>query len=92
MAHAFVGVVVQIHVRDFDVAGRQRIRVHAEAVILRGDFHVARQQILHRMIRAVMAEFQLESFAAQRQAAELVPQADAENRHAPGSLRIFSTA
>ena len=86
VAHALVGVVVQIHVRDFDVARRQRIGVDAETVILRGDFDLAGQQIFYRMIRTVMAEFQLEGLAAQRQAAELVAQADAEDRHAAQQL------
>ena len=82
VAHAFVGVIVQIHVRDFDVARRERFRVDAEAVILRGDFDFLRAQILHRMIRAMMAEFQFECLAAERQAAELMAEADAENRDA----------
>ena len=93
VAHAFVRVVVQIYVRDFDVARRQRIRVDAEAVILRCDLDFLRAQILHRMVRAVMAEFQLERVAAERQAAELMAEADAEDRaHGRASLRIFSMA
>ena len=38
VAHAFVGVVVEIDVGDFDVAGGQRFGIDAEAVILGGDF------------------------------------------------------
>ena len=60
MAHALVCVIVQIYVRDFNVARWKRIRVDHEAVVLRCDFDVSRLQILYRMIRAVMAEFQLE--------------------------------
>ena len=56
-------------VRDFDLTRRQRIRVDGEAVILRRDFHLFRQQVFYRVIRAVMPEFQLERFSAQRQPA-----------------------
>ena len=78
----FIGVVVQIHVSDFHVTRRQRFRVHAEAVILRGDFHFFREQIFHRMIRAVMPELQLERAPAQRQPAQLMSQANSKNRNA----------
>ena len=50
VAHAFVGVVVEIEVSDFDFAGRQRFGIDAEAVILRGDFDLIGQEILYRMI------------------------------------------
>jgi len=50
VAHAFVGVVVQVDVRDFDVARRERFRIDAETVILGGDFHLAGEQIFHRVI------------------------------------------
>ena len=79
MAHALIGVVVQIHVRDFHVARGQRFGINAEAVILRGDFDLIGEQIFHRMIRAMVAEFQFERFAAQREAAELMAEADAED-------------
>ena len=83
MAHALVGVVVQIKMGDFDIAGRQRFGIDTKAVILGGDFHLIGQKIFHRMIRAVMAEFQLERFSAQRDPAKLVAKADAEDRHTP---------
>ncbi len=51
MAQAFVGVIVEIEVRDFDFAGGQRFGVHAEAVILRSDFHLIGEQVLYRMVR-----------------------------------------
>ena len=79
---SFVGVVIQIYVRDFDVARWQRIRIHAESMILRGDLHLAAQEIFHRMIRSMVAETQLERFAAKREAAELVAQANSKNGHA----------
>src|SRR5579872_662709 len=66
---------------DLDVARWQRIRVHTKTVILRGDFHLFGQQILNGMIRSVMPESQLESFSAKREPAQLVAQADSEDRH-----------
>src|ERR1700722_20643351 len=86
VAHAFVGVVVQIDVRDFDIARRERVGIDAEAVVLGGDFDLLRAQIFHRMVRTVMAEFQLERVAAQREAAQLMAEADAENRDSAGEL------
>ena len=80
VAEAFQRLVVQIHVRDFDVARVERIRIHREAVIVRGDLDALRQLVDHRMIGAAMPELQLVSFAAQRQPENLVTQADAEDR------------
>ena len=83
MAHALVGVVVQIYVRDFDFARRQGIRVNAESVILRGDFHFFGEHIFHRMVRAVMTEFQFEGLAAECETAKLMPKANAEDGNTP---------
>ncbi len=83
VAHALVGVIVQIYVRDLDIARRQGIRIDAEAVVLRGNFHFLRQQVFHRMVRAVVAKLQFEGAAAEREAAELMPQANSEDRDAP---------
>src|SRR6266404_5068872 len=72
--------VVQIHPVHAHLR-RQRIRVHREPVVLRRDFHPARRQVLHRLVRAAMPELQFERFAAERLAQYLVPQADPENRN-----------
>ena len=86
MAHPFVGVIVQVDMRDFHVSRRQRVRVHGKTVILRGDFHLFCEQILNWMIRFVMAEFQFEGFAPKRQSAKLMPEANPENGHMPNEL------
>jgi len=57
VAHAFVGVVVQIDVGDLNIAGRKRFRIDAEAVILGRDFDFLVLKILHGMIGAMVAEF-----------------------------------
>ena len=79
MAHSFVCVIVQIHVRDFDFARWERIGIDTEAVILGGDFDFLREEILHRVIRAVMAEFQLEGAAAESETAQLVTETDTKD-------------
>ncbi len=58
----------------------QRIFVDREAVVLRRDLDRARLQILHRMIRAAVAELELERLRAAGQAEQLMAQADAEDR------------
>jgi hypothetical protein len=78
MAHALIGVVVQVDVRDFDVTGRQRIGIDDKAVILGGDLDVPGAHVFYRVIRAMMAEFEFVSAAAQSETAKLVPQANAE--------------
>src|SRR5271168_462406 len=71
---------------DFNFAGGERVRVNAEAVILCGDFDFLGEQVLDRMIGTVMAEFELEGFAAEGQAADLVTEADAEDGDATEQL------
>jgi len=63
-----------------------------KAMILRGNLHLAGQKILHRVIRAVMPEFQLERLPAEGQAAKLVTQADTKDRHTPRELaNVFNS-
>jgi hypothetical protein len=50
-------------------------------MILAGDEHPAGVDLLHRMIRAVVAEFHLHGLGAARQTQQLMPEADAEHRH-----------
>ena len=69
VAHTFVGVVVEVDVRNLDVARRQRFGIDAKAVILSGDFDFFGQKILHGMIGAVMAELQLEGFSTESETA-----------------------
>src|SRR5215211_3829860 len=61
---------------------RQRLLVDCEAVVHRGDLDLAGGEILHRMVRAVMALVHLLRLAAERQAQHLVAEADAERRRA----------
>ena len=80
MAHAFQRLVVEIDVRQFHFALRQRIGIDGEIMVVRGDLDFAAGQLLHRMIAAVVAEFQLKGLASKGNAGELMSQANAEDR------------
>ena len=47
---ALVGLVIQVHVRHLYFIRWQRFGIHAESVILGGDFHLIGQENLHGMI------------------------------------------
>src|SRR5260370_33447560 len=79
--HAFHGLVVQVDPIHNHVSG-QGSRVHRETMVLRGDFHPAGRQILHRLVCAAVAKFQFEGPSAKGLPQNLVPQTDAKNRNA----------
>ena len=68
----FERIVVEILVRQYDLAGFERVRIHREPMILRGNLHLLRLEIQHGMIPAVVSEFQFISFAAERQPNDLM--------------------
>src|SRR5260370_40905156 len=78
----FVAAVEQRDMRDLG-GWRQRLRQHAEAVVLAGDLDLAGDQVLHRMIGAAVADRHLARLAAERQRQELVAEAYAEEPPAP---------
>ena len=55
---------------------------HGEAVVLDGDEHAAGRDVAHGMVRAAVAERELERLVAEREPEQLVAEADAEERHA----------
>src|SRR5579872_2683279 len=59
---------------------RQRGLIDGEPVVLAGDEDPPGFQILHGMVRAVMAELHLHGASTHGQAQDLMPQADAEQR------------
>ncbi len=59
-----------------------RLWIDGEVVVMRGDFDLAGYVVPYRVIAAVMAELELVGFAAEREATELVAEADAEDRYA----------
>ncbi len=80
MTEAFERVVVEVDVRGLAADFFEAVRIDREAVVLAGDLDLAGVQVLHRLIAAAMAELELECLGAQRQAQQLVAEADAEDR------------
>src|SRR5260370_35833279 len=83
VAHAFEGRVVQIHMRQFNFTLRQRIRIDGKVVVMRGNLDLAAGHLLHWMISAWVAEFQLEGLASDLNSDYLMPQSDSEDRLGP---------
>jgi hypothetical protein len=79
---ALQGAVEQGAVRDLHSPAA--LLVHGEAVVLAGDHDLARAQVLHRVVGAVVAEFHLFGARAAGQGQQLVAQADTEQ----GNLRV----
>ena len=78
VADAFDRTVVEIDVRHFKAAG-QRIGDDGEVVVLACDLHLARGEVLDRMVAAVVPELETRRLRAAREGEELVPQADAHD-------------
>src|SRR3954452_23506877 len=79
--HAAVRAVEQRHMRFGHVRGQRRA-VDGEAVVHGGDLDLAGDEVLYRMIGAVMTLMHLRRLGADRDAEHLVAQADAEGRDA----------
>src|SRR5229473_1136433 len=76
---SFQRLIVQVDVRQVHFTMVERIGIHREAVIVRGDLHLLRHLIQHGMIRAAVPELQLVSFAAHRETKNLMTKANAED-------------
>src|SRR5437016_10527569 len=72
--------------RQRDFARRKRVRVHREAVILGGNFHLVALKVQHRVVAAVMPELELISLSSKRQADNLVAEANSEDGHTAGEF------
>src|SRR4029077_7927890 len=78
VTHYFDCAVVQVDVGHFNLGG-ERLRIHGETVILRGDCDFAGAQIFDRLIRAPEAEFQLECRSAKSESENLMTKANPED-------------
>jgi hypothetical protein len=78
VTHSFDCAVVQVDVSHFNLGG-ERLRIHGETVILRGDRHFASAQIFDRLIRAAMAKFQFECRSAEREPENLMTETNPED-------------
>src|SRR5580704_12726648 len=76
---AFESLIVQVDVREFYFALRQRIGIDGEVVVVCCDFNLPGLQLFHRMIPAVMSELQLESFSAESDAGKLMSQTNSKD-------------
>ena len=77
--HALQAAVEQRDMGNLDV-GRKGRRVGGKAVVLAGDQHLPRLEILDRMVGAVVAELHFQGLAAGRQRHQLMAETDAEGR------------
>jgi len=80
VAKALDGAIVEVDVRHHAAVGFEAFLIDGKAVVLAGDFHAVRVEILHRLIRAAMAEFQFVRRRADGPAEKLMAEADAEDR------------
>ena len=85
-ANSLKGSVVEVDVCHLDVLFVERINVDAESVVLRCDLHLSGAEVLNRVIASSVTKRHLERFRSSRQREDLVPKADAENRHFTNEL------
>ena len=78
MPHSFYGLIVEVDVGQFQVRVLNGVHVHAKPVVLRGYFNLTGEQIFDWVIRPVVPEFELEGFSTERQAQQLMAEANAE--------------
>ena len=85
VSEAFVGSVVEVRHRRFEIA-RKRMRVDGVSVIVRRDQHVARDQILDRLIAATVTVRELVGARTARERKQLMAETDAEQRLASDQI------
>ena len=71
--------IVEIDVRWLGPDGGEAVCVNCEAMVLAGDLNFAGVEILHGLIAATMAELEFVRLSSQRQAQQLMSQANAED-------------
>src|SRR5512147_2120365 len=79
MRQAFDCLVIEVDVCELRDA-LERVDVDSEAVILGGDLDLAGGEVHDRLVSAVVSELELVGAPAQRQAEDLVSEADTEDR------------
>ena len=77
--HPLQAAVIEIDVGDLDILG-QAVRINIKSVILRGDFHPARGQVLDRLIAAPVAKLEFIGGSAVGKAQHLVAKTDTKDR------------
>src|SRR6266481_7359374 len=79
-AQAFVGAVEQRDMRDLN-SGRKGVRQHGESVVLAGDLHLARGQVLDRVVGAAMSKMHFFRLPPKREREKLMTETNAEERN-----------
>src|SRR4029453_13047522 len=80
MAEALDGAVVEVRMGQDELRlPREGLGVDGEPVVLRRHLDVAGLQVVHRVVRAAVAELELERPGPAGQAEDLVAEADAED-------------
>ena len=64
--------------RHFKALG-DGFRQHGEVVVLARDLHLAGREVLHRMVAAMMSEFQAARLGTARKRQQLMPETDAHD-------------
>ena len=75
---ALDGSVVEIHMSDLQTIW-YGLRYHGEIVVLARDLHLARREVFHGMVAAVVPELEPRRLRAAREREQLMSQADAHN-------------
>src|SRR3954447_13480984 len=78
VSHSFHGSIVEIDVCHFDVFW-QRLGIDRKPVVLRGNCHFSRPQILDWLVTAAMPKLEFEGPAAKGKTEYLMTKADAED-------------
>ena len=86
VSHALDGPIVQIDMGKLYVAARDGIDVDRKTMILGRDLDLPRVQFLDRMVRPMVAEFELVRPPPEGQPQNLMPETDPENRFFPNQL------
>src|SRR5215211_729259 len=83
MADPFDGPIIQVHVGNLEIrrsADTRLVTLHGEAVVLRSDQDSPGPHLFHGVVSPAMAIRKFFRRAAERQAEELMTEADAEHR------------
>lgn len=80
MPDTFNSFVIEVHVSQLDFLRVKRIEVNGEPMVLGGYFNFPGVKVHDRLITAMMAEFQFERFAAERQTKHLMSETNPEDR------------
>ena len=83
MSETFESVVVQVDMSELHFFLGQRIDIDCKTMILSCDLNLTCRIAQYRVVPSAVPKFELVCLASQRQAKNLMPQANPENRSLP---------